>query len=79
MIPERADIPKVHQWNVEAMYHHPEEWLKHYEEFRGQKNLPRWPQLEQFKGKLHVSPELLSEALTIYFDIDRVLSKLYTC
>ncbi|HSW73162.1 MAG TPA: oligoendopeptidase F [Chlamydiales bacterium] len=77
MILDRTEVPKEHQWNVEAMYPNFHDWLKQFE-LCGKKSAPRWPELEQYKGSLHSSPEKLSDALKLYFDIDRVLAKLYT-
>lgn len=78
MIPQRAEIPKEHQWNVEAMYPSDHDWLKNFELYKGQEGILKWPEFVKFKGKLHESPLILSDALRLYFDIDRVLSKLYT-
>jgi len=78
MIPVRADVPKEHQWNVEAIYHTTDEWQKSFLHYKGQDASPRWPELVEYKGKLGEGPLLLADALKIYFNIDRILSKLYT-
>jgi oligoendopeptidase F len=78
MVPDRADVPKEHQWNVELMYPSYRDWVHNFDEYKGQNEPPRWPDLAKFKGKLHQSGSVLSDALALYFDIDRVLSKLYT-
>lgn len=78
MIPVRAEVPKEHQWNVEAMYHSVEEWQKNLERYRGRDVSPKWPELFGFKGRLAESPSVLADALKVYFNIDRVLSKIYT-
>ncbi len=74
MIPDRADIPKVHRWNVEAMYSTTEEWYENFEKYKSSLKLSR---LLSYKGKLS-DPVSLEKALFHYFDIDEELTKLYT-
>ncbi len=72
MIPERCDIPPDHKWDVEAFYDSTNYWEKDFKSAKSD-----WANLQKYKGKLH-QPKALKEALSLFFNIDRMLSRLYT-
>lgn len=78
MVQDRADIDENHKWNVEEMYSSPLIWEEEFSRIKGPDKPPKWPELLHYKGKLEESSHFLADTLSVYFDIDRVLEKLYT-
>src|SRR5438105_3466719 len=72
--PSRNEIAEKDRWNVEAMYHNPENWKK---EFTEMKSLTQWVSLSAFKDQLH-DPNAVEQLLRGYFGQLRELDKLHT-
>jgi len=75
---ERSDIKKDDKWNVEALYAGLAAWNDDFEAVCRPNEIPHWPELEAFKGKLGDGAKTLKEFFNLSFDFDRKLSKLYT-
>lgn len=73
----RSELPPQEKWNVEALYPDPVAWNLEFERMKGKEGKFRWPELASFKGKLK-NPEEAASLFSMYFDLDRKLSKLYT-
>jgi len=73
----RNEVPSEDKWNVEALYSTPLAWDLEFQQLKGEDARPRWPTLAVFKGKLK-NPNDAASLLSLYFDLDRKLSKLYT-
>lgn len=65
------------RWNVEALYPNLESWEQDLKSFVISDQAPYWPNLAQFHGTLQQGPERLREALDLFMQTDRKLSKLY--
>lgn len=76
-VKERFEMSKEDLWNVDALYPSWEAWDKDLDVWARPKQTPHWPEFNQFKGSL-ADPKILLQLLTLSFDIDRNLSKLYT-
>ena len=75
---ERDNVAKVDQWNVEALYPTFQDWQKDFNSAATQKETPKWPELQKFKGRLHESPEVLVQYIQQLLSLSRKLSKLFT-
>lgn len=77
MVVERSTVPLEDCWNVEALFPNLTAWQKEFDAACRQEK-PRWPQLQEFKGKLGKDPATLKALLELSFSIERNLSNLYT-
>lgn len=77
-IAERTQVAREDQWNVDSIYSSLIEWEKDFSQIMKEKNFPHWPEIENFKGRLAESPETLKQALDIFQELSRKLSKLFT-
>lgn len=73
---ERGQVAEKDRWNVEALYPSLEEWTKDFNSMKEGSTL--WKQLISYKGKLQDGPGEIGQFLKIYFNLDRLLNKLYT-
>jgi oligoendopeptidase F len=73
----RKELSPKDKWNVEALYPDSTSWTQAFEKLKGAHASPRWPELAAFKGKLK-DPEKAASFFSLFFDLDRSLSKLYT-
>jgi oligoendopeptidase F len=79
MVKTRNEVLSGDCWNVEALYPTQAEWQTAFNSFvKDQKQKPHWPELALLKGTLNQSAAKVKETLLIFFEIDRLLSKLYT-
>lgn len=78
MVVDRCTVAKEDQWNVDALYTDMNVWEKTFVKAAPPIQKPRWPTLNDFKGKLGISSKSLKEALDMQFALSRELSKLYT-
>lgn len=79
MAKEREAIDQESKWNVEALYPDLQAWEAELRLFTGNKEGGLyWPELKRYSGKIDKEAKQLSDLLTIYFDLERKLVKLYT-
>lgn len=78
MTKERQKIPLEDRWNVEAFYPTWNVWEEKFKQVARPDTHPHWPELAQFKGRLHENADTLKSALDLLFALDRQLSSLYT-
>lgn len=74
----RHQIAKDDQWNVDSFFPDLKTWEEKFEKAERKGKKPRWPEILQFKGRLHESAKLLKQALETVFTINRDLANLYT-
>lgn len=72
----REEIPTADRWNVEALYVNPDSWKMELTQIQGQGANPKWPQLTQYKGKLH-EPKAVASLFDSYLELQRKLEKLH--
>ena len=72
-IPERADIPQSHRWDLAPLFSSDERWEELYAEI--EKELPRY---DSFRGRLGKSAADLKEAIEFDLALMRKVEKLYT-
>ncbi len=77
MIVARDEVPVKDRWNVEALYSNAEQWKEDFAKMGGALKSPKWPELAQFKGKLH-DPKVVSQLFDSYLNLQRKLEKLHT-
>lgn len=70
----RHEVAEEDTWNTASLFANFAQWESELARW----GEPAWKQLEPFKGTLHESAEKLKNFLTIYLEIDRNLSKLFT-
>lgn len=73
----REEVPKDLQWNVEALYLDPNSWKLELQEVQGQQSAPKWPQLSEYKGKMH-DPNAVASLFESLLTLQRKLEKLHT-
>src|SRR3990167_10630510 len=73
----REEVPAKDRWNVEALYLNPEQWKEDLRRNGGEAKKPKWPEVAQFKGKLH-DPKAVANLFDIYLNLQRKLEKLHT-
>lgn len=73
----RNEIPAENRWNVEALYLTPEMWKEELNKIQGREKAPKWPQLSQYKERLH-DPEAVAGLFESYLSLQRKLEKLHT-
>lgn len=78
MAVDRCTVDKDDQWNVDALFANMDIWEKAFAKASLLDQKPRWPALDNFKGKLGESAKVLKEALDLQFSLSRELSTLYT-
>lgn len=72
----RNEVPVQDRWNVEALYPNPDSWKTDLTVVQGQEQAPKWPQLFEFKGRLH-DPQAVADFFESYLQLQRQLEKLY--
>jgi len=78
MIKERKDLTPEMMWNVDQLYSSWEEWEKDFNELSAVKNFPKWPRINNLKGKLQESAQTLAKLLNYYFSTERLIEKFFT-
>jgi oligoendopeptidase F len=73
----RNEVPVQDRWNVEALYVNPDSWKTDLTQAQGQEKTPKWPQLSEYKGRLH-DPQAVAGLLESYLTLQRQLEKLHT-
>ena len=73
----RHEVPKDDTWNVEALYLGPNNWKSELEKVQGSKQAPKWPQLSEFRGRMH-DPIAVTSLFKSLMDLQRKLEKLHT-
>lgn len=73
----RNEVPAQNRWNVEALYPNPDQWKTDLSAAQGQEKNPKWPQIVQYKGKLH-DPKAVASFFEDYLALQRRLEKLHT-
>lgn len=74
----REQVLQTNCWNVEALYKNFSEWEKEFNARFAEKESPRWPELQQFRGKLSEGPHTVKKCLELLFKTQRIIEKLYT-
>ncbi len=75
----RNEISVDDQWNVTPLFPSFEAWEKEFKSIcPNPAAVPHWPQLQKFKSTLKDGPEILREALELYFNLSNELERLYT-
>jgi oligoendopeptidase F len=74
----RDEITKQERWNVESFYPDLQTWQQELERAQGEREVPRWPSLSSFKGRLKETPDTVSHFFELYFTLQRQLTKLHT-
>lgn len=77
-VKERVDIAQSDKWNVEALYPDLATWKGEFQKVGRPDQRPHFPELNEFKGNLGKGAEIVKKLFDFTFEIDRVLSKLYT-
>lgn len=78
MVKKREEIAKQDCWNVEALYPNMDVWEKEFVQVSQEGKDPRWPEIEDFMGKLGDGVTTLKNALKLILGITQKLEKLYT-
>lgn len=78
MVKLRTEVKEEDKWNVAALYPDLADWEKNFTANEGNKNYPRWTDLVQEKGKLHLGEEHVKQALDRLTTRQGQLEKLYT-
>ncbi|MBA3816149.1 MAG: oligoendopeptidase F [Parachlamydiaceae bacterium] len=78
MAVDRCTVDKEDQWNVEALFANMDSWDKAFAKASPSMEKPRWPILNNFKGKLGANAQSLKDALDVQFSLSREISTLYT-
>ncbi|GAF66868.1 putative peptidase [Bacillus sp. TS-2] len=73
VLPKRQDIPVEKTWDLEDIFETDELWEKEYQEIK-----EKMPELQQYKGKLSQSAQVLYEALEAEHQLSEKLGRLYT-
>ncbi len=73
----REQISGNERWNVSALYADPSVWEEEFLAVQENKSSPHFPQLKSYQGKLK-DPVVAASFFTLYFGLDRKLSKLHT-
>ena len=73
----RQELPLTDCWNVQALYASDQAWEHDFQKWGRPQKQPHWPEIENFKGKLGESSQTILKLFEIYFEIDRMLTKLY--
>ncbi|KYG32416.1 oligoendopeptidase F [Alkalihalobacillus trypoxylicola] len=73
VLPKRQDIPVEKTWDLEDIFETDELWEQEYQEIK-----EKMPELQQYKGKLSQSAQVLYEALEAEHQLSEKLGKLYT-
>lgn len=74
----RSEVAKEDQWDVNALFPSFEDWKNAWDTICEQPQIPHWPKLYSFRGKLAKGPEVLKEVLDLSFSLARKLEKLYS-
>ncbi|WP_420420996.1 hypothetical protein [Simkania sp.] len=68
MAKERTEIADEHKWNVASLYPSLEAWEKGFKSLAKEKiKGVRFPEIQEFQGKMHEGPALLAKLLTAAF------------
>lgn len=78
MAVDRCVVAKEDQWDVDAFFASMDSWEKAFTKASPAVQKPRWPTLDNFKGKLGTGAKILKEALDVQFTLSRELSTLHT-
>ncbi len=73
MVQMREQIAENDQWNVEKLYKTFDEWQSEFEKRYPETAEPRWPRLQEFKGKLGKSPTILKDCLEYTLETERII------
>lgn len=73
----RDEVPVQDCWNVEALYRDPSFWRVDLTRAQGQEKTPKWPQISEYKGRLHEAGATAA-LFESYLDLQRRLEKLHT-
>lgn len=77
MVVARDEVPVKDRWNVEALYLNPDQWKEDFSKIGGVSKGLKWPELAQYKGKLH-DPMAVAGLFDLYLNVQRKLEKLHT-
>ena len=77
MVVTREEVPVKDRWNVEALYVNSNEWKEDLCKVGGGAKGLKWPELAQYKGKLH-DPRAVAALFDSYLNVQRKLEKLHT-
>jgi len=77
MIKERKDFTSEMIWKVEELYQSWEGWEKDLKKLSTNEAFPKWPQINNLKGKLQESSQTLAKLLNYYFYTERLIEKLF--
>ncbi|MFD1017869.1 oligoendopeptidase F [Thalassobacillus hwangdonensis] len=72
-LPKREELPKERTWKLENIFATDEDWKKEFEEVKAM-----IPQLEEYKGKLGESADILYDMLVYQDEISNRMGKLFT-
>lgn len=74
----REQVTQSDCWNVEEMYTSFSDWEADFQKHFPEREPPRWPELQQYQGRLGEGPATVKECLEFLFDTSRIIEKLYT-
>ena len=74
----REQVTQTNCWNVEEMYDNFTDWQDDFKKNFPDREPPRWPEFQQFQGKLTEDPLVVKECLEFLFKTQRIIEKLYT-
>lgn len=73
----REEVASTDKWKMEDLFASLTRWEESFTQLIGSGDRPRWPELASYKGRLSEGPEILREALDLYFKILRQLEPLF--
>lgn len=78
MVQVRAEVADVDCWDLTSLYADFEGWERGYVKLVRREEMPYWPEIEEFRGRLEEGAGVVKKLLDVKFAIERDLSKLYT-
>lgn len=78
MVQLRTEVATEHCWDLSSMFNDFDIWERSYNKLIKQDEMPYWPELEEFQGRLEEGPKTVKQMLELKFGIERELTKLYT-
>jgi len=75
---ERSEVAEEDKWNVESLYLSLDHWNEDYQALSKKDGPARWPELAKYKQRLNEGPNILNQALDLFFSINQKLEKLAT-
>jgi len=72
----RTEVNVSDRWNIEDLYATPDVWQKELSSIATNSTTPYFPELSQYKGKLHESVENLQKTIVTNFALERKVTKL---